>query len=170
MATVAGRVAWVTAVAVALAVLSAFPAPATAESAGTALHPVLECVQTSVDAAGEPQSYTAFFGYQNTTGKTVSLAKGAGNKLTPASLPQNQPERFLAGRQRSVFAVNFTKGTIAWTLRGNRASASAASPSCSPPTVVPELPVGILGPLAAGGVVGVFALRHRRRAPLVARS
>ena len=141
-----------------------FPSPALAKSGDdTNLVPMAECVQTNVDSAGKPQSYTAFFGYENSGDTTVTIAHGTSNRLTPATLAQTQPTEFLPGRQRSVFAVNFANGTVTWHLNQGVANASASTDACSPPTVVPQVPVAVIAPLTAAGVFAFVAVRHRRR-------
>jgi lipopolysaccharide/colanic/teichoic acid biosynthesis glycosyltransferase len=87
--------------------------------------PVLECVAKNSDG-----TYTAWFGYDNRNDYQVDIAIGNRNKLRPAPQDRGQLSSFLAGRQRVVFAVNFTSNTLVWSLDGRTATASRNSSPC----------------------------------------
>lgn len=84
----------------------------------------LECVRPNPDG-----SYTAKFTYDNHDDE-IFIQKGEDNKMDPAPLSGSQPETFQRGHHS--FTVNFDpKMPMTWTLKGQQATASKDSPSCS---------------------------------------
>jgi hypothetical protein len=85
------------------------------------LKPVFNCVAPNAQG-----TLTAFFGYKNKNGVSVTVPYGSKNKL--ARDTQNQrPTRFLAGAHDFSFGVDFTSGqSVSWTL----------SPENSPTTIL----------------------------------
>ena len=90
--------------------------------------PILECVAVD-NAAG---AATAYYGYNNQTGATVTLAAGFGsNQFAPTPANRNQPSGFAPGRQRFAFSVTFPAGSdLTWLLAGSSITANAGSPRC----------------------------------------
>ena len=75
------------------------------------LKPVFECV--APNASG---TLTAFFGYDNKNGVSVSVPYGTKNSLARDTTNQ-RPNKFLPGVHHTVFGVDFTSSqTVSWTL------------------------------------------------------
>jgi hypothetical protein len=83
----------------------------------TTVVPILECVQRNQNG-----SYTARFGYNNSTGAAVTIPVGANNYFTPGNQNRGQTTVFQPGRVTNAFSVTFTKGRsdnlAIWYLRG----------------------------------------------------
>ncbi len=79
--------------------------------------PILECVQRNPN-----NTYTARFGYDNSTGAAVAIPVGANNYFTPGNQNRGQTTTFQPGRVVNAFSVTFTKGKgnnlAVWNLRG----------------------------------------------------
>ncbi len=78
--------------------------------------PILECVQRNQNG-----SYTARFGYDNSTGAPVTIPAGANNYFTPGNQNRGQTTVFQSGRVANAFSVTFSaKGNNlgSWFLRG----------------------------------------------------
>jgi N-acetylneuraminic acid mutarotase len=79
--------------------------------------PFLRCVRRV--ASG---TYTAYFGYDNSTGAAVTIPVGADNYFTPGSQNRGQTTVFQPGRVTNAFSVTLTKGNnsnlAVWYLRG----------------------------------------------------
>lgn len=78
--------------------------------------PVLSCVQHNQNG-----SWTARFGYDNSTGAAVTIPVGANNYFTPGSQNRGQTTVFQPGRVTNAFSVNFTANGINlgyWFLKG----------------------------------------------------
>jgi len=83
--------------------------------------PVLDCVAPNAQG-----TLTAFFGYNNKNGVSVTLPYGDKNKFARDSKNQ-RPTRFLAGQHDFSFGVDFSSGqTLSWTV----------SPEGGPPTTL----------------------------------
>ncbi|MDX2042869.1 MAG: putative Ig domain-containing protein [Acidobacteriota bacterium] len=80
--------------------------------------PILECVQRNANG-----TYTARFGYDNSTGAVVTILVGSNNYFTPGSQNRGQTTVFQPGRVVNAFNVTFTKGKgsnlAVWNLRGS---------------------------------------------------
>ncbi|HET7545687.1 MAG TPA: trypsin-like serine protease [Polyangiaceae bacterium] len=75
------------------------------------LKPVFDCVAPNPEG-----SLTAFFGYQNDNGVSVSLPYGGKNKLALDSKSQ-RPTRFMPGQHDFSFGVDFSgRQSVSWTL------------------------------------------------------
>jgi len=88
--------------------------------------PILDCVSIS----GEVM--IARFGYvsPNVSGKEIPL--GTGNRFTPTPYDRGQPRWFIPGTHHTAVGVSGdAKKTIAWSLDGQNAVATASSPSCT---------------------------------------
>jgi hypothetical protein len=105
---------------------------------GTTLVPLLECVDNNGNG-----TYTAHFGYLNTTGSTITLAVGPKNMFVGGDKDRGQPTVFLPGEHLSEFTVTFDAlDTLKWMLkadgdRRHQVEASATSEACAttlPPT------------------------------------
>src|SRR5262249_10860637 len=79
--------------------------------------PILECVQRNQNG-----SYTARFGYDNSTGAAITIPIGANNYFTPGNQNRGQATVFQPGRVTNAFTVTFSKGKdenlAVWFLRG----------------------------------------------------
>jgi hypothetical protein len=79
--------------------------------------PILECVQRNANG-----TYTARFGYHNSTGAAVTIPVGANNYFTPGNQNRGQTTVFQPGRVINAFSATFTKGAsnnlAVWYLRG----------------------------------------------------
>jgi hypothetical protein len=79
--------------------------------------PILECVQRNANG-----TYTARFGYDNSTGAAVTIPVGANNRFTPGNQNRGQTTVFQPGRVTNAFSVTFTRGQGnnlgVWHLRG----------------------------------------------------
>jgi len=99
---------------------------------GSVLVPLLECVDNNGDG-----TYTAHFGYLNTTGSTITLAVGSKNMFVGGDKDRGQPTVFLPGEHLSEFTVVFDAlDTLKWMLkadgdRRHQVEASATSEACT---------------------------------------
>jgi hypothetical protein len=78
--------------------------------------PILECVQRNANG-----SYTARFGYDNTTGAAVTIPVGANNYFTPGAQNRGQAPVFNPGRVTNAFSVTFNSSGSnlgLWILKG----------------------------------------------------
>jgi len=148
----------------AVAVMSLVATPGVASARGTVV-PLLDCVVTNGDG-----SWTAVFGYENTSSSPVRIPTGPRNKVTPAPVGSPQPTTFQPGTHRGAFAVPVARGGgPMWHLDGTNLAARLGSATACPSAE--ELPANGNGAgwtiaLAAATLVGTVALqRERRRAP-----
>jgi hypothetical protein len=144
-----------------IAVAGVLALPGTASAKGTVV-PLLDCVVTNADG-----TWTAVFGYRNTSGSAVSIPSGARNKVTPVTYGAPQPTTFQPGTHRGVFTVTVPRGAgPMWHLDGtNLAARLGSATACPPPT---ELPAegngtGMAIALAGAGVVGLALVRRAGR-------
>ena len=93
------------------------------------IQPILDCV---VD--GENGTFTAYFGFSNSSGETVNVAVGPNNYVSPGPTDQGQPTTFEAGRSSSypnaVFSVDFSGPSVTWHLNGESVTALSSSSQC----------------------------------------
>lgn len=79
--------------------------------------PILECIQRNAN-----RTYTARFGYENSTGAAVTIPVGADNYFAPGNINRGQTTVFQPGRVTNAFSVTFAPGTSSnlaiWFLRG----------------------------------------------------
>ncbi len=76
-----------------------------------ALKPVFDCVAQNAQG-----TLTAFFGYKNKNGVSVSVPYGAKNKFARDTKSQ-RPTRFLPGEHHFSFGVDFSsRQSLSWTL------------------------------------------------------
>lgn len=76
-----------------------------------ALEPTFQCVATNNDG-----SYTAYFGYDNKNGVSLSVPHGQRNR-SALDVESNRPTEFAPGEHSFQFAVNFTgMQTVSYTL------------------------------------------------------
>jgi hypothetical protein len=95
-----------------------------------AVSPILECVDEEMDG-----TYTAHFGYLNSSDRSVTIPTGPDNRFTPPPLDRGQPSSFFFGRQKHVFTVSFDGSSLVWTVRSPdgsvwNAAASRESERC----------------------------------------
>jgi hypothetical protein len=91
------------------------------------LHPRLECVR----AIGGGQ-YTAYLGFENTSGARLSVPVGGLNTFSGLTSNRGQFTSFLPGAFGEAFAVTFDGASLTWTLAGETLQMSAASTPCIP--------------------------------------
>lgn len=105
---------------------------------GTTLVPLLECVDNNGDG-----TYTAHFGYLNTTGSVIALPVGPKNMFVGGEKDRGQPVVFYPGEHLSEFTVVFDAlDTLKWMLRADgdrrhQVEASATSEACDTGTTEP---------------------------------
>ena len=78
--------------------------------------PILECVKRNANG-----SYTARFGYNNSTGAAVTIPVGANNYFTPGNQNRGQTTVFQPGRVVNAFSVIFKangSNLAVWFLKG----------------------------------------------------
>ncbi|MGY1763582.1 hypothetical protein ACI79G_06570 [Geodermatophilus sp. SYSU D00779] len=145
----------------AVAVVALVAAPGTASAKGTVV-PLLDCVLTNGDG-----SWTAVFGYENTSSSPVRIPRGARNKVTPATVGSPQPTTFRPGTHRGAFTVTVPRGGgLMWHLDGTNLAARQGSATACPSAE--QLPADGNGAgwaiaLAAATLVGAVALQRERR-------
>ncbi len=122
---------------------TASPTPTTAVVIGCPVTPIVNCVNNNGDG-----SYTAYFGYENTSNQTLTLSAGLNdatrgqNIFSPLPVSRGQVESFKPGSFSGVFSLKFDGSPLTWTLRTPGSSAHTAtakagvSKSCSPVTPV----------------------------------
>lgn len=78
--------------------------------------PILNCVMKNANG-----TYTAKFGYDNTTGAAVTIPVGANNYFTPGAQNRGQVTVFQPGRVNNAFSVTFSANGSnlgIWILKG----------------------------------------------------
>lgn len=128
--------------------------PATAER-GVA--PRVECVFANGNG-----TFTASFGYDNTTGEPVAIpAERGANDVSPASADIRQPSTFASGEVRNAFTVTWDGATpLTWQLGRDVVTATSATARCPASAGVAA---GRWLAIAAGLVVVVpFVIAARR--------
>ncbi|HEY4106601.1 MAG TPA: hypothetical protein VGM44_22025, partial [Polyangiaceae bacterium] len=102
-----------------------------------AVKPVVECV-TRFD----PTHANAIFGYQNSSGTTVSVALGADNRFDPAdpSAETQPPTSFAPGSPTPAIVGAFFGDQLSWTLLGQTVTANASTPPCTLSNVAASRP------------------------------
>ena len=87
------------------------------------VRPVLECVYPSPDR--QYQTWKAKFGYLSEFSEEVNISVGSLNLFNINGPDRGQVTRFLPGRQREVFTVDFVDGQqLVWRLGSRTATAS----------------------------------------------
>jgi len=133
------------------------------------VRPLVTCVTPVQDG-----SWTAVFGYTNTTTQTFSVARGRDNDMTPDQFDGRQVDRFVPGTQQAAFTVRMPASvtTVQWQVLGMygiaRQDSSTRCPSGTP------LPadgngLGMVIALAASGAVAggsMWAAGRRRARPV----
>lgn len=130
-----GRTA-VAAVTLAFGLLIVWPAVAAAHPKPDVV-PIVECVSDRSDG-----TRVARLGWDNRTGRVVTVHYGHDNNVTPGSRTHDLPRRFTPGRTppTGAFPITFSSHEVlVWRLFG-RAASSAGAPSCSRPTTTTEPP------------------------------
>jgi hypothetical protein len=144
-----------------IAVAGLLALPGTASAKGTVV-PLLDCVVTNGDG-----TWTAVFGYRNTSGSAVSIPSGPRNKVTPVTYGVPQPTTFRPGTHRGVFTVTVARGAgPMWHLDGtNLAARLGSATACPSPTELPAEgnSTGVVIALAGAGVLGVVLVRRAGR-------
>lgn len=122
------------------------------------LAPVAECVIVNGDG-----TFTAFFGYENTTGRTVDVPAGRRNRVQGARA--TVPTSFATGRHVAVVTGTTSTSRIRWRLNGTDAVATARSQPCSTNPSVPEAPAAALMMLAPAVLTGWWLRRRATPRP-----
>ncbi len=122
------------------------------------VRPTTECVIVNGDG-----TFTAFFGYDNRSGRSVDIAAGRNNRVTGAAVAP--PGSFAPGRHVAVFSATTGEARIAWRLGGRRATATARSQPCSTNPSVPEAPVTIALLIAPALLAGWWMRRRQGSMP-----
>jgi hypothetical protein len=146
------------------AVVLATPGPATADT-DDALTPTVTCVRSV-----ENGSWTAVFGYTNSSSRTITLRRGGDNDFDPDRYNGPQIETFAPGTHQGAFSVLVPSrdSDIEWELGDRRVTAHRDRSTRCPSST--ELPadgngMGVVIALAAAGAVGgtsVYVSRRRR--------
>jgi hypothetical protein len=150
-------------------VLSATPAmaaPYTCTSANwnqsvcQSLTPTVNCVWK-----GSGQSWTAVFGYRNTSSTyDITVPVSVLNLVAPGGPGAGQPTSFPRGTVSSAFAVPFNPNTgIAWTLVGKVVTARTSSNKCPSPPVPAFGSAGVLGRTLLIALPMLLVLARTRR-------
>jgi hypothetical protein len=148
---------------IALSVLFVTPGSASAHYGW--IQPVVTCVTPVRNG-----TWTAVFGYTNTTPTTLTVSRGSLNDMTPDRFDGTQVTRFSPGTRQGAFSVQVPASitTVQWQVYGMygiaRRDGSTRCPSST------ELPadgngMGVVIALAAAGAVGgtsVYVSRRRR--------
>jgi hypothetical protein len=96
----------------------------------------VECVTNNTDG-----SKTAYFSYNNTVGKDVTVKTdatlGTANEFVTTGMTIAPPTMFKAGASKGSVVATFKGESLTWLVRAeksaaSRATASAASPACAP--------------------------------------
>jgi hypothetical protein len=122
------------------------------------LRPVTECVIVNGDG-----TFTAFFGYDNATGRPVEVRTGEHNRVSGARVAA--PSSFASGRHVAVFSATTDGRAITWHLDDREATATPRSQPCSTNPSVPEAPVTLALLVAPVAVTGWWFRRRQRLQP-----
>lgn len=108
----------------------------------TSLSVGVECVTNNTDG-----SKTAYFSYNNTTGKDATVKTdatlGTVNQFVTTGVSVPPPTMFKAGSSKGSVVATFTGDSLTWAVRAeksalSKATASAATPVCAPLTLKAE--------------------------------
>lgn len=147
-----------------MTVVGLLAAPGTASAADT-VTPVLNC---TTPAAGG--GFTAVVGYDNGTGRDVTIPFGKQNRIVPGKYDGAQPTVLAAGRHDGAFTVAIKGDSAKWKLGDMQLLLTpAGAPACPSATELPEEGNGT-GPaiaLLGAGVFGAVAVQRIRRRALV---
>lgn len=119
----------------------------------------VECVFDNQDG-----TYTAYFGYENTSGQVLDVTtSGDGrtrNEFSPGNPVRGQVTQFKLGRNKGAFSVLFNGDAITWSVRAAGSSLSRATATKG------STPCGRLEPIAecingtAEGIRATFGYRN----------
>jgi hypothetical protein len=101
-------------------------------SGASALRPLVECVKA--ESGGQ---FTAYLGYQNTSGAALTLPVGSQNSFSGATMDRGQLTAFLPGQYAEAMHVTFDGSPLSWTLGTEVVTMSAASTPCIPENCAP---------------------------------
>ncbi len=148
--------------AIALAVVLGTPGAASAHYGW--VKPLVTCVTPVQDG-----SWTAAFGYTNTTSSAFSVARGRNNDMVPDSFDGQQTTRFEAGTRQAVFTVRVPASVkeVQWQVLGvygiARRDTSSRCPSSTPLPADGNGLGTVIVLVASGTVAGGSAWVARRR-------
>jgi hypothetical protein len=164
----AGRAARYGVLAALVALVALVTGPGVAQAAGTVV-PTVSCYQPNSDG-----SVSVLLGYDNTSGVTQTIPRGANNVISPSAYDGAQPTTFAPGSHPGAFALTVSSGDVFsanWTLDGSSLSSATAVNQCPAGTSLPADGNGLgmtmvmlaAGAVAAGALL-VSRLRGRRAA------
>jgi hypothetical protein len=146
----------------AAAILLAIPTTAMAAPAPT-VTPVVDCVRVQPDG-----SFTAVWGYTNSSNSTVTIPRGANNYMWPSNYDGKQPDTFAPGTVYGAYesAPMAQWSWSSWVIGNQEAFAWAPwYPACGPPAAMAQEGNGLGAPIAmlAAGTWGIFMVVRSRR-------
>lgn len=101
------------------------PTPTSPPGGSALVTPLASCVIALPNG-----SFTAYFGYANASGSTLTLPIGPNNRFVGVPANQHQPTSFSTGNQRLAVAVHSRGQAVSWILDGGVATAIANSVPC----------------------------------------
>lgn len=130
------------------------------QSVCQSLTPTLNCVWK-----GSGQSWTAVFGYRNTSSTyDITVPVGVLNLIVPGGPGGGQPTYFPRGTVSSAFAVPMNPNTgVAWTLVGKVVTARTNSNRCATPPVPAFGSAGVMARTLLIALPLLLALARIRR-------
>lgn len=159
--TVRHRLAAVGAVSAALAMSPGVASAAPDRAQPPDVVPFVDCITQHADG-----TWTAIFGYDNSTGDDVDIPVGPANKVTPTAYDGRQPTHFDAGVHHGVVQVTVDHGGgPMWHLGSDNLSARKSDTACGPSTQMPAdgNGTGVVVALGAAGIVGAGLVHRIRR-------
>lgn len=111
-------------------------APVTTTTTAPAVATVTPIIECSYKDTRTGRYYTVW-GYENNTGKEISVPVGTQNSFDNPSANAGQPTTFKVGRVQNVFYVNHS-GSSTWKLTGKTATAPGKACTSPPVPVVAE--------------------------------
>lgn len=101
------------------------PTPTSAPGGTAVVTPLAPCIIPFLNG-----TFSAYFGYSNTSGSTVTIPVGPNNRFVGVPANQHQPTSFPSGSQRFAVLVHSKGQAISWILDGSVATATVNSPLC----------------------------------------
>ena len=154
----------------ALGVSAGPAAAASSPTGGSAGYLELNCVNVS------GSSYSAVFGYNDTSGVSGTIAVGPSNTVTPSSVNGEQTTAFQTGDHPAAWESSEVPvgQSITWTVGSpgygfGTVTATASSPACGGGLALPAdgngfgVPIGLAISVPVGAAVVLFERRARRR-------
>ena len=144
-----------------VATIIAAIALASPAAANPAVSPILECVAVNGDG-----TYTALFGYQNTSDRTITIGVGSANKFTPGQQDRGQITEFEPGRVAGAITATQPVGSpLNFKLGDTTVQATSESTPCSTAPQVAEAPI-VAGLMLVAGMIAIVGYRRLSPAAL----